>query len=292
MKPFLTAKAVQDIQSGSVFLGLLYCVAFLIELPFLWHRLGPLPGLTADGKLILAAVLAVVAVQLFLNWLVVLLVKVPLVLATALFLIGWAIYITAPAIMTFLAVIPDLAGAAQLWATAVTNFAQFLIVAAGLLWWAARRLASLDQVAIGTFLLGTACFAFFSGIRGAGPAVVFLTVWLVAYLRVHPVAHWADIRRVIQVMASLAWSGSFAGDLAALRAIPTASPVWLGPTGTAASLVPGWGIWGYQAALWIAGMLIIWMPHRLWQWLPDSVRTPVAAPVRRAAALLLPWLNN
>lgn len=183
-------------KDGSILLGILYFLSFLLLLPF-W--LSSNSALETKAVLLLAAITAFLATHIFLNWTYCALVVVPAVAAVGLFIVGTVIWVTTPLAM---APIEALFGAfsggfgggiANLVAgramggfgtlvsgasDTISRIGQLLMVISGWFWWLSDRLKNIDHKALGFYLICLAILGFSTGMASLGGVIVFLYVWL------------------------------------------------------------------------------------------------------------------
>lgn len=214
-------------KDGSVLLGVLYFIAFLLILPF-WlneasSQIGP------KAALLLAMVAALLLVHILLNWAYYALVMVPAIAAIALFVIGASVWVTAPLVMAPVQAIfgffsgglfggsgiEGIAGAITggfmkglgtvvSGATeSISRFGQLLMVVAGWFWWLNDRLRSIDYKALGFYLLCLAALGFVTGTTTLEGLIVFLYVWLWITYRLEGKEGFPQLGLVFKIVASL-----------------------------------------------------------------------------------------
>lgn len=285
------------IKSSAILLGVVYLIAFVFTLPYAATLTG-WAGISGAAEIGLAAVLAVTVVTVLLNWIYVALVAAPVIAAAILVASGWAIWLSAPfvaipveiAVKVIMGVLSlgSQAGAADSLVTlgvdAATRVGQTLIALGGIFWWAARRLGSVNYIALGAYLTGIGLLGILSGVTGLSGVVVFMLVWLMLYMRIKGDTNLPDLRRLFQVVASLAVIVGAQGiNMLALLQLPqmfVQNVPFAQQTGGMQFL----GV--YRYFIMLLALWGVWSPKSLWHAVPDVVRKPVEVWFASAGGLL------
>lgn len=280
---------VGRIKSSGILLGICYLTAFVLMLPYA----GLLAGWAGVGgafKIALAAAVAVAGVGILLNWLYVALAVAPIAASIVLVLGGWAVWVGAPLLGIVIdSIVKLVLGFATLGTQTsaldpvvgygidfVTRIGQTMIALGGCTWWVVRKLGSANYIALGTFAAGIALMGAMSGVAGLGGVAVFLLVWLVIYMKVRKDENIPDLRRLFQVVASLAvLSGTQLLSLASIAA-PLSHLAIAGAPGVASS---GPSTLGnvYKVCLALLMVWGIWRPQDAWSVVPAKVRVLLTA---------------
>lgn len=184
-------------KDGSILLGILYFLSFLLLLPF-WLSNAP-SAIGNKAALLLAAITAFLLTHIFLNWTYYALVVVPAVAAAGLFVVGALIWVATPLTMAPIQAVVGIftggfgGGIADLVAgkamggfgalvsgasDTISRIGQLLMIISGWFWWLNDRLKSIDRKALGFYLLCLAILGFLTGTASLEGIIVFLYVWL------------------------------------------------------------------------------------------------------------------
>lgn len=242
-------------------MGALYLCSFLLLWPFWtkYHR-GPLD----NYELMILSVVAIVLVHIFLNWVYVLIVAVPAVMAAILFAVGAAIWILCPAYFgimsgiwapfeTFLNLGALGSNIISGIGETVSRAGQFMMIIAGGLWWFVQKARDIKQSALVFYLIGLASFGFLSSVASAEALFAFLFFWMVvdAKLRGVEVPTASTIFRVLVTIA-------------VIFKIPFLPVHYRGVLGSL--------VWGYKMCLTGGLLAITWKADCLINLLPEKIR--------------------
>ena len=282
------------VKSSGILLGIAYLIAFVFTLPYALAVSGG-TGVTGDLLIGLAAVVAIVVVQILLNWMYVALVAAPALAAAILVSVGWAIWLAAPMV----AIPVDLAlkivmgaltlGTISLGSTvtlavdAATRFGQTLIALGGVFWWAVRRLGNANYIALGAFVTGIALLGILSGAVGLSGVAVFLVVWLMLYMRIKGDTNLPDLRRLFQVVASLAVIiGAQGLSIFNTLQLPQQFAYLASSQSTGAMQFAGI----YRYVIMLLVLWGVWSPTSMWKAVPSPVRAAIQGWFKSASGLI------
>ncbi|MBO8128950.1 MAG: hypothetical protein H0Z39_07095 [Peptococcaceae bacterium] len=211
------------LRDGSLLLGVLYLIVFLLVLPF-WVAHAP-SQVGHNMIVLLAMVTALLLVHIFLNWAYYALVAVPAIAAIGLFVVGACLWVATPMVMAPLAAlfgmfsggfgVADLGGmiagkffgaGGQLVAgmsETISRFGQLLMIIAGWFWWLNDKLRSINYKALGFYLLGLASLGYTTGIASTEGLIVFLYVWLWITYRIEERQDMPNLVLVYKIIASV-----------------------------------------------------------------------------------------
>lgn len=282
------------VKSAGILIGLLYLLAFVVLLPPMAAMAkGSIGGI---AELFAVGIVAVIVVQILLNWATVAIVAAPIVAAVVLVVGGWGIWLFAPLAALPVNVIVGMVGSFLPGANSATSdisllvdfisrAGQTLIALGGAFWWVARRLGKVNQLAIGVYIVSLGLLGILSGVLGLGPVMVFLLIWLVIYMKISNEKSFSDLQRIFQVVATVALlvnMGVFHGVLS------SAGGAWqslsFGSTGASTGAV-GFAR-TYEVLLDVLLLLGVWNPLRFWGWVPKGARNFLLNKVNSAMALL------
>lgn len=260
------AKAVKNILFGikdpAILMGTLYILSFLLLWPFMQNfHFGPLN----EYKLLLISVIGIVLVHLFLNWVYVLTVAIPMTMAAILFVVGAVIWIFAPTYTGFIA------GAFSIWdffmaglssmpsnivsglGETVSRIGQFMMILAGGLWWLVQKAKSVEQNALVVYLIGLGSFGFLSSLVSTEALFAFLFFWMIVNAKVQG-KEAPNIASIFRVLSTIA----------VVFKVPFLPVHYQGLTAGI--------LWLYKAGLTGIMLMGIWKPEKLLEYLPDQVK--------------------
>lgn len=283
------------VKSVGVLVGLLYFMAFLLILPYV--AASDDHAISGTAQLFAAGIIAVVVVQILLNWAAISMAAAPLVWAASFAVVGWVIWLFAPLaiipinVMTgmILAFFPGAGTAAtanyQFIVDFLTRMGQFLMALGAAFWWVARKLLGVNQLAIGVYVVSLGLLGILSGVWGLGPVMVFLLVWLVVYTKLSDQKNLPDLKRIFQVVAAIALLVNMGVTHSLLlRIAGGGAPVFaIGASPNSAAM--GFAR-SYEFLLDLLLLFGVWSPARLWGWIPQRTQTFVLDKFRSAAGLL------
>lgn len=186
-------------KDGSILLGVLYFLSFLLSLPFWLSNAHSASAVGNNAALLLAAITAFLLTHIFLNWTYYALVVVPAVASVGLFVVGAFIWVATPLTMAPIQAVFSIftggfgGGIADLVAgkamggfgvlvsgasETISRFGQLLMIISGWFWWLNDRLKSIDHKALGFYLICLSILGFSTGTASLGGVIVFLYVWL------------------------------------------------------------------------------------------------------------------
>ncbi|MDQ0287739.1 hypothetical protein SAMN02745218_01204 [Desulfofundulus australicus DSM 11792] len=211
------------IKDGSVILGILYFISFLLVLPF-WLSEAP-SEIDIRAVLLLATVSAIFLTHMFLNWAYYALIVVPAIAASCLFTLGAFIWVTTPLIVAPIQAIFGMFGsgfgadmgnmiAGRFMGAfgsmftglgeSISRTGQLLMIISGWFWWLNDRLRNIDYKALGFYLLCLAVLGFATGIPSMEGIIVFLYVWLWFTYKIQNKEGLPNLTLVFKIVASLA----------------------------------------------------------------------------------------
>lgn len=274
-------------KSSSVFLGVLYLLAFVFTLPYAASVAG-WAGVGGSAVFGLAAVLAVVLVQALLNWLYLAIVALPALAAAVLVIAGWGIWLYAPIVALPLNIGSQigmglvsggtLTNAADsditLLIEIATRLGQTLIALGGVLWWVTQRIGKVNYIALGAYLASIALLGSIAGVTGLGGTFVFLVLWLALYMKVKGDTQIPDLRRLFQVVATVATIIGTQG-MVVLQTLAPAQTSIFGVVSPYAGSMPFANV--YHDVLLLPLLAIVWWPQGAWRLLSEPVQGRIAA---------------
>ncbi|MGI9862514.1 hypothetical protein SDD30_14130 [Moorella naiadis] len=250
------------IKDPAILIGTLYVISFLLLWPFLQNfHFGPLN----EYKLLLVSVIGIVLVHLFLNWVYVLTVAIPMTMVVILFVAGAAIWIFAPTYTGFIV------GAFSVWdffmaglsslpsnivsglGESVSRIGQFMMMLAGGLWWLVQKAKSIEQNALVVYLIGLGSFGFLSSLVSTEALFAFLFFWMIVNAKVQG-KEAPNIANIFRILSTIA----------VVFKVPFL-PVHY--QGMAAGI-----LWLYKAGLTGTMLMGIWKPEKLLEFLPEQFK--------------------
>lgn len=192
------------IRSPAILAGALYAFAFVLLLPF---ALAQRQGVLTFAEIVLLAVLAALGVHFLLNWIYYLVVIVPALMASVFFVIGLAIWLTAPLVNVFNILgeafgIP-LSSLMQPISEFITRLGQTGMIIGGGLWWLTQRLGRVNYQALVVYIMALVVVGLLLGAIEPSTVVVSLLFWGVVYLRIQGEQDVGQLRTLFQALATL-----------------------------------------------------------------------------------------
>lgn len=206
-------KTMFGLKDSAIFLGSLYFICFVLILPLYLQKSG---GLVIGLSTVLIGILSIVLVHLFLNWLYVAVVALPLMMAIITFSLGFLIWIISPIIAfgahsimeLMMSIITVLVGSSfikldfSLLNEILTRIGMALMTIGGGLWWLVQKAKDIKYKALGVYITLFALYGVVSGITSLSSLVVFLFIWLAIYMKVHGDDNIMDLRLLFKIVAS------------------------------------------------------------------------------------------
>ncbi len=203
--------SLYKVKDATIFLGILYCITFVLLLPILIKYSDSAPTLL---QMSLFSLLCVVLVHLLFNWLYYLVIAIPLIISGLIFILGWAMYIYAPLCTGIIMLIFSIFSSAlsvlgvfdldTSWIGYITSFiehlGQFFIAIGGIFWWFVQKGESIKYRALYVYLVFLVFVGAQLGIGGLQNIFYFLFIWLLLYLKISGVD---DIKQNIKSITVL-----------------------------------------------------------------------------------------
>ena len=273
------------LQSRAVALGILYLIVWVLILPDFPHWAGSFGTAVVVSA---SALVALILVEAGLHWLRVFTVALPMAVGIGFLVVGSALWLASP--LLFLA--PSVAagalatlfsGAGTALVTGLSTFtdrvANTFQALGGAAMWLAHQGRGVNELAVGIYLFGIGALGVIVGVTNLSGLVLFLGVWLLVYGRLSGDLTGSDLRRVFQLVATLAIVAHSAltwGAWSLGQSVAQASRV--GPFGfpiPGASPATGPSAWPavYTTLLSVALLLGVWRPLAVWARVPASWRS-------------------
>ncbi len=199
------------IKDAGLFLGVLYLVSFLLLLPFYLRNTG---NILSGAELMLIAILSIVLVQVFLNWLYILIIHIPFIMAAIIGTTGLIIFVFSPLLIIPVELIQNaasmfiggsfLGNSLTLLSDFTYRLGQGMMIVAGVIWWLVEKAKNINYAALSGYLIGLAGLGIIAGISNFSSLLVFLTIWAVVYLKVSGNENIPDLRIIFKLVATVA----------------------------------------------------------------------------------------
>lgn len=198
-------RALFQVKDSAIFLGCLYFIVFIVLLPEFILRQGVVNGLS----IIAIGIVSILIVHLFLNWLYVAVVIVPLVMASIFFIVGCLLWLFAPIIFFGIEVAIQIATllfdaeiSLSLLNEFFSRFGQLLMIISGGLWWVVNKSKDLNYKALIAYIILVLMVGILIGVTSFARLAGTLLIWLVIYSKVKGDENIPDLTLLFKIAAS------------------------------------------------------------------------------------------
>lgn len=280
-------RLLDKVKDGSVFLGILYGMSFLLLLPiYLQNTNG---NVLSVATVVLLLVVSVLIVNFLLNITYYAIIAVPLTAAAILGGSGYFIWLFSPLFIGTLFSMFDAALSSAMFifggggfnfsgiishmTTFIDRVGQTLMVLAGAIWWFVKKAKDFNHKALSIYLIFLGGLGVMSGLISYSYTIMFLFIWGVVYLKVNGDTENAT-KEMVNLFKIIATAAIILGTFKAEIIMGAGAIPKIMFNTTDFFKAPGYTLFIQGYTLILSGLILtgIWKPSIITKRLPDPIK--------------------